>query len=403
MKLVLIFSFISFQIFCCEINSLTNDIIENTSEFSTIFAAPIQNQICENFEGLTTNTELNKEINNLVQNQTNKIWNIKNRHKMGEALNQCDPERNSNALVITFAGTGSYNPRAHSLMAKLIKCEKFQSLPTWMKKAAYGKLLSSLKKKGSAYTKWSCVEKGPLSSFIENESLNNFAKDFDFAAFASEESELIADINNIKNYGIKELSEEVFKSVSGFPTGIFNALGCTISYFKKAQELGIEPKLIVMSHSSGGRASVKYLENLKLFLPNKKADLVLSIDPVKEAQHAIQEVASQYAGKVANELLDYIPFVDKDEKKAKTPINVWTRRQPESLYKTSNSNRWINFYENVDTHGLELGFGIRGSPIHNADSNQFITGLGSKAHGEICYDKKVKDKIEEEVLKLFDN
>lgn len=400
MKLLIFFILIKTNLFACETDTLVNLVDDNVSSFIDNSFNGVNAQICQNFKEITTEDAFDKEIKNLVQNQTNEIWNINNRHDMGQALNQCNPKHNSKALVLSFAGTGAYNPRTYSLMAKIIQCEEFQSLPTWMKSNVYFKLKTTLKNKGSAYTKWSGIEKGPLSTFIESSSLNQKARFFDYAIFPSEESEIIADPVKTSNYNLSELTKELYKSSAGFPKGISNALECTINYFSKAKEMGITPKLIVLSHSSGGRSVVKYMEKLKQFLPSQSADLVVTLDPVKEAQHAIQEVASQYAGKIEDELLDYIPFVETNNDK---PVNVWTRRQPNSLYKTSNSSRWINFYQNIDTHGLGMNtrFGIHGSPINNADSNYFIKGLGNKAHGEICYDEEVLKTFQQEVQNLF--
>tara|TARA_B100001971_G_scaffold213155_1_gene245598 strand:+ start:189652 stop:190860 length:1209 start_codon:yes stop_codon:yes gene_type:complete len=397
MKLVLFLIAFTFYSFSCEVNSIHSELLQHAQDFSNELSPSINEQICNEFSEIETDDELKKHINVLVQNQTNEIWKIKNRHDMGNALNECSPTKNSKGLVISFAGTGAFNPRTHSLMAKLIKCESIQSLPEWMKKHLYAKVLNSLKSKGSSYTKWSGIEKGIMSEMILNPELNKESRNLNFAIFPSEESELIADPDKINFSKLKDITKEMSKSYAGFPTGIKNALGCAVTYFSEAKELGIKPNLIVISHSSGGRSVVKFLEKLKLFLPEQDAELVMTIDPVKEAHHAIQEVASQYAGKVGDEILDYIPFVDIDNDK---PVNVWTRKQPKTLYKTSNSVKWINFYQNVDSHGLGMApkFGIHGSPIENADNNYFIKGLGNKAHGEICYDEEVINKMNKAIL-----
>ena len=77
-------------------------------------------------------------------------------------------------------------------------------------------------------------------------------------------------------------------------------------------------------------------------------------------------------------------------------------KQPDVLYKTSNTKRWINFYQKEDKQGIGSGFGIYGSPIMGADSNTYIKGAGKKGHGEICKKYKVNNKIKEEILKLFE-
>lgn len=161
---------------------------------------------------------------------------------------------------------------------------------------------------------------------------------------------------------------------------------------------GKTAKIILMSHSSGGRSVVKFLEKMKA-VENFKADLVLTIDPVKEAQHAISEVIPQLSHRYLEQGAGWILDIDVPEREAA----VWSRKQPKVLYKTSNAKRWINFYQHVDTEGLKgpVKFGIKGSPVHKADRNIYIeSGLGSSAHGEIGYHSKLKDIVEDEILGL---
>ncbi len=336
---------------------------------------------CEDFTSVKSQDQLERKLRSLVQKQTNKIWTLKNRHHIGSTLNSCSFKDNSNGLVITFAGTGSFNPRTYHLMSDLIRCDSTQSLPVWMKENIYYLLRKILKEKKSNYTKWSGIEAGPLKLILKNSELSKDFRNYDFNVFASEESELLAGLENINLSNISKVFYEIQQSVTGNPQGIKQAVACTYRYFNEAKSSGAMPKLIILSHSSGARSSVKYLEKIK----GIKANLVLSIDPVKEAQHAMGEVLEQ--------LPSYI--LGKE-------VNVWSRKQPESLYKTSNSNRWINFYQNVDSNGLDLPikFGIHGSPIHDADRNVFIKGLGAKAHGEITYDPSVLKAIQDELQAL---
>jgi len=367
------------------LNSTTTKVIKKTT--------------CENISGESNEDKLKNEINTFVQNQTNSMkWKDKDRHEVGIMLNQCIPSKSSKALVITFAGTDAYNPRTYSLMAQLIKCKNYQKLPTWLKKKTYTLLLNSLKDKKSSYTKWSGVERGPMNMFINDESLNKHARDFDYASFASEESEIIANPNKMKNYGVSAVLKEFITSTAGIPEGIQAAHACTKKYFKEAKRLGITPKLIVMSHSSGGRSVVKYLEQVKKYDASLEASLVFTIDPVKEAHEAIKEVAGQ---KISNTVDDYNPFTDNKHKSPK----VWSRKQPKSLYKTSNAKRWINFYQSKDNKSGDAGFmkfGIAGSPISKADSNYYIKDdLGKKPHGNITYHEKTLEVIKEEIETLF--
>lgn len=377
----------------CDIsNYLASDGLETSLSLSNEISNLANISTCESFSKNDTDAELKTKLALIVASQTNDIYKIKDRHKMGNALNTCEPTKTSKALVISFAGTGAYNPRTHSLLAKLIKCENFQKLSETQRKKAYSILYNELKNKKSAYTKWSGIDKGIMSSFISDPELNKQAKHFDFATFASEESEMIADPEKIDMNSISNIFEEIAASTAGHPQGIVNARKCVIKYAMKSKELGIHPKLIVLSHSSGGRSAVKFLYSLK---QNQiEADLVLTVDPVKEAQHALQEVASQYGGRIRDA---FNPFVDND-----TPVRVWSRKQPRSLYKT-NSKKWVSFYQTEDTKGIGTspGFSIYGSPVSGAE-NIKIKGVGAPGHGKICYTEEVIKKMKEEILEVVE-
>ena len=348
--------------------------------------------ICESFSKDSSYLELKAKLGIIVANQTNNVLQIKDRHEMGNALNACEPNKDSKAFVVSFAGTGAYNPRTHSLLARVIKCESFQNLPESFKKSAYDILFKELETKNSAFTKWSGIDKGIMSEFISDKELNTHAKSFDFAIFPSEESEIIADPENININTISDIDDELEASTFGFPKGISNAKDCLLKYAQKSKELNIHPKFIILSHSSGGRSAVKFLEQLKR---NKiEADLVLSIDPVIEAQHAIAEVADQYVGQA----YDYLnPFSKKNK-----PVRVWSRKYPKKLYKT-NAKKWVNFYQKDDSHGIGMtpSFGIYGSPIIGGENHK-IDNTGDSGHGKITYTEEVLRKMKENILNLFE-
>ena len=376
----------------CDISGRVPLVFDQSSvDLSTQVSRLTASSICENFDKDDSYIDVKTKLETLVANQTNEIYSIKDRHDMGNALNTCEPNKNSKALVLSFAGTGAYNPRTHSLLAQVIQCQKFQNLSVHSKKAVYGIFFNELKNKNSAYTKWSGIDKGIMSSFISDPKLNAKAKDFDFATFASEESEMIADPQNISLNSLSSLADEVLASTAGLPKGIANAKKCLVKYAMKSKELGIDRKLIILSHSSGGRSAVKFLELMK---QNEiKADLVITLDPVVEAQHAIGEVASQYAGRAR----DYLnPFTSNDK-----PVRVWSRTQPRKLYKT-NAKKWISFYQTDDSKGLGTSpaFGIYGSPISGGE-NIKIEDTGASGHGKICYEEEVLEKMKKSILDLF--
>jgi len=162
-----------------------------------------------------------------------------------------------------------------------------------------------------------------------------------------------------------------------------------------------------MGHSSGGRAAVKFLERLKKESYAVEADLVATIDPVEEAHNVALKKAAKVAQENSNPLVlaNTIKKYLYSEENALNITPVQSLKQPEILYKTSNTKKWINFYQKEDSQGIGAGFGIYGSPIMNADANIYISGVEGakgKAHGEICKQYRVNNKIKTEILELFE-
>lgn len=390
--LLLFFSLLSLAATACD---LPADFLEAGLDMSFMddTVQAIKETTCDNFakyQGTKTG-DYQKYIDNIrsiAKNQTNQIWKIKNRHVMGMALAQCTPDIDTKALVITFAGTSSYNPRAHSIMAELIQCNKFQHMQYKHKKNAHWPIMKYLQDTNSKFqNKFDMVASGPLAFFLKDHELNKQARYFKFASFASEEVEALGDGQAAKELVISLAKGTLPLDAVGIP-GITNALSCVENFFKEAKTLGISPKLIVMGHSSGARSSVKFLELLKTKSYAKEADLVVSLDAVKEAHTVAAETALKMAVKYTS------PLTTVD-------TTVQSKKQPELLYKTSNAKKWIAFYQKSDSNGIGAGFGIYGSPIVGADSNTFVDGLGAKGHGEICQEYSVNNKIKTEILDLF--
>lgn len=373
----------------CDSSLLASNSYNNISMLGRDATKSIDHLNCSRFKDIKSKADFLNALETHVQTQTDKVLKIKDRHAMAETLNSCEPSLASKALVLSFAGTGAFNPRSHQLMATLIKCPEFQALESKHKKYLHHNLLKILEQKSSKFTNWSGIDKGVMGQFISNDKIRHLASKFDFATFASEESELIANPSDFSISTIKSAYREIENSFNNNPVGIQNALSCASLYFKRAKELGISTKLIVFTHSSGGRSAVKFLERMKGI---KNSDLTITIDPVIEVQHAVAEIVSQEIGNAQRKL------VGIDEK----PVNVWSRKQPKKLYKV-NSKRWINFYQQNDTKGFDMkpSFGIQGSPVEGAN-NVFLKDLSAKAHGEITYDKSVLEKVIQEISQLFE-
>lgn len=331
---------------------------------------------CASSASITTKDDLDNVIKTVFANQALKLAATPDdRHKIADKLNDCSPEKDSEALVINFAGTGAFNPRGFHVMSELLSCYGNQELPESLKKKMFYSIAIQDRKLNPESYKWSGIEAGPMNQFFSDPFLKTKGKALDFAVFASEEAEIYAHPKNI-----------TLKSVitDKTPPGIESARACVAKYLEAARKLSIKPKIIVLTHSSGGRSAVKLAEQLKA--QNVQLDLVITMDPVKEAQKAMLEVAGQYATFKKN-------------------VAVHSRTQPKTLYKTSNTSRWVNVYQNVDTDGLKTKpkFGIHGSPVHEADKNIYIKdGLGSAAHGEITYSSTATKLFIEEMKLVLD-
>lgn len=353
---------------------------------------------CSSLEGVKDEATYKKKLSALISEQNKSLKGLNNRHKVARKLNNCTPHKNSKGLFLVFAGTGAFNPRTFDIMSKAIKCKHLRQMPEKLQKKTYTLAKNMLAAKGSSYTKWSTIEMGPMTRMIMSKPLKSKMAMYNFAIYPSEESKLLISEANLTIENIRKIPEEMKRSVKGKPIGIKNALNCTDIYLNGMKAKGKTPKIILMSHSSGGRSVVKFLESLKQ-RTTSDVDLVLTIDPVKEAHHAVEEVLPQVAHRYLEQGAAWILDVDVPQRVAA----VWSRKQPKVLYKTSNSKRWINFYQLVDTRGLKgpVKFGIKGSPIHKADHNHYIKeGLGASGHGEIGYNARVKDIIEDEILDL---
>jgi hypothetical protein len=380
------------------------------AQVNQLNSVAIQNEnttFCKDLSKVQNQADLEKLMRGEIDSQSRSIKDIpKDRHSISQKLNKCSPRKNSTTFVINFEGTGSFEPRPFHILEKIIQCPEASSVSPGLLKNAYYLSRKNVKSKLNRDTKWSGLQAGAMTEMLVDPDLRKKAQHFDFAHFPSEESELIADPEKIGIQQIRRIPHEMRKSSAGVPIGIQSAIKCVAEYYTKAKALNIKPKLVIMSHSSGGRSAVKFLEQLKNFtnpLTGRKdfqSDLTFTIDPVKEAHHAVEEVLSQYSGQVGNTLLDAIPFVEAPDRPA---VNVWTRRQPQSLYKTSNTKKWVNVYQNTDTDGIKMSlpFGIHGSPIHNADTNQFISeNLKSDAHGGICSHKKTLELLRKSLMEL---
>ena len=307
-----------------------------------------------------------------------------NRHEVGAKFNHCQASVNHKALVINFEGTGSYSPRTNDLMLRFSRCAGDGDLG----KSLHYEAQKAIEEVYGQAENWSALQAGPLNKLASMNATEQLA----WVSFASEESEVLANPKKLSNYA--GMNSAIY------PRGIESAVACFSEYILSAKAMNVAPKIIVQGHSSGGRSAVKFIDYVKTLSPPVEIDLFFSIDPVKEAHLAVGEVVSQIAGNANRSLYNLIPFVEDKEIK---PPNVWTRHQPEILYRPRNTKRMINVYQNVDTDGLKgpIKFGIHGSPIEGADVNRYISDeLGSDAHGLIGRHEKTLELLVDEYRTL---
>lgn len=325
----------------------------------------------------------------------------------GPTLNKQVHYDGSDVVIIAFEGTGAFDPRCAPIMQEAAEILQQQGLHSQPDKAAiHAQLSESLSKREGKAINWSGLAVGPLSTLLDNPEL---AARTQWLSFPSEEFEGLAGMEALKNVSLKQVLSEAVLSNEGETPGINNALHALRNIQAQALAQGKNPQFVIVSHSSGGRSAVKFLEKAKgihdLNGQPLKFPLVMTIDPVREAHEALLEAGKEllYKGTEHNlnrlrAVADYIPFVDTKPQKVYPPL-VRHRSQPESLYAPGNVETFLSFYQLKDTEGLKLEspkFGIQGSPVAGA-VNQEIKDVGSSGHGQIAYNPKVVRTFEQQL------
>lgn len=362
----------------------------------------IPNQSEENIPRLLTEDEYRLKIKELFEDEVQS--NLEDRHALTASLNACTPTEKDSRLIIGFEGTGAYEPYIPALMERArIKYRDRVSEQDFSKTLNH--VTNIVKKAIGKESKWSGLMHGVMKTLYKDQSL--LEGNFNWYSYPSEEAEVLAGLDSINAGNLMSLYEDIKNSVNSNPKGIQGALACTQKFIRGARELDYFPKVIVVTHSSGGRSVVKFAEHLKsksyidLEGQNQtgiKIDLVMTIDPVKEAHEAIKEAALQLSGSASKSTLNF--FLPERFEVDNPAPRVWSRNQPNSLYKPSNVKRFVNVYQKQDTLGLKLSvkFGIWGSPIADADEQFEITSdLGDAGHGEIAYHRDTIDLFKREL------
>ncbi len=332
-------------------------------------------------------------------------------HNQTTSPNQSDSKRvyydGSELVIIAFEGTGAFDARQAPIMQEAARRLEHQGLST--NGALYNAVSSGLTAKEGKAVNWSGLAAGPLESLMQQPELNQHTQ---WLSFPSEEFEALSHPSAIQNTSVKQLMREVIGSSIGETPGINQAIKTILDIQTQAQAQGKDPKFVIVTHSSGGRSAVKFLEKAKLLKDTHGAPLqfpfALTIDPVREAHEAVGEAAKELINKGTEHntnrlrgMLDALPLIEVNQKKVYPPL-VRHRAQPESLYAPANVDKFISFYQLRDTEGLKMEprFGIQGSPVTGA-INQEITDVGTAGHGEIAYNPRVTNAFTQELKQLL--
>lgn len=313
----------------------------------------------------------------------------------------------SELVVIAFEGTGAFDARQAPIMQEAARRLEEQGLNT--NGSLYGAVSSGLTAKEGKAVNWSGLAAGPLESLMQQPEIYHKTQ---WLSFPSEEFEALSHPSAIQNSSVKQLMREVIGSSTGETPGINQALKTILDIQTQAQAQGKEPKFVIISHSSGGRSAVKFLEKAKALKDNHGAPLqfpfALTIDPVREAHEAVGEAAKELINKGTEHnvnrlrsMFDALPLIEMKQQKVYPPL-VRHRAQPESLYAPANVQKFMSFYQLRDTEGLKMEprFGIQGSPVTGA-INQEITDVGTAGHGEIAYNPRVTHTFTQELKQLL--
>ena len=384
--------------------------------------------------------QVKKAVDAAVQDNYRKVppKPSENRHMLNQRLQLTDPSRphgpanpirydGADVVVISFEGTGAFEPRRLEIMQQAAENLKDQGLQSG---ALFGPATEGIEAKTGKKANWSGLNNGVHSEIFKDRELQEKTQ---ILSFPSEESELFKGEEVKNSWGMSYLKDalkdnqtvkekigsEISGSVSGDTPGISNALTAIRDILAQANAQGKTPKFVVVGHSSGGRSMVKFLEKVKELKgpdgQSVKFELAISIDPVREAHEAALEGIQELMNKGTEHNLNRVikganflnPFGSIPEKKVYPPV-VGYNSQPESLYAPSNvtQGKYLSFYQREDTEGLGMGFGIHGSPVAGAKNtqvfkNQYGNPLGKQGHGVITYSPPVLNAFTEGVKGLL--
>ena len=240
-------------------------------------------------------------------------------------------------------------------------------------------------------SRWSGLHHGVLQSIVRDPQLN---QNVQILTFPSEELEVLADKQAWREFGPIGFTRQVYDTATDRPANVEAAVRAVIEIQQQAREQGRDPKFVLLSHSSGGASSVKFVERMRGSVgEDVQIELAASIDPVKEAHFAVGEALRELGKEGLERAVQFL----SGRNGSHTPT-IRSRRQPRTLHTAGNVSEWVNFYQTADILGVKAGpqLGIQGSPVNGAE-NVVVNGLGAGGHGSIAIDGGVLDRIMSEI------
>lgn len=298
----------------------------------------------------------------------------------------------SNVVVIAFDGTFGHDPRRVPVMQELSRELQAHGIdtqsPDFRPADIVGRSIESATGKES---RWSGLHHGVLQSIVRDPQLN---QNVQILTFPSEELEVLADKQAWREFGPIGFTRQVYDTATDRPANVEAAVRAVIEIQQQAREQGRDPKFVLLSHSSGGASSVKFVERMRESVgEDVQIELAASIDPVKEAHFAVGEALRELGKEGLERAVQFL----SGRNGSHTPT-IRSRRQPRTLHTAGNVSEWVNFYQTADILGVKTGpqLGIQGSPVNGAE-NVVVNGLGAGGHGSIAIDGRVLDRIMSEI------
>ncbi len=312
-------------------------------------------------------------------------------------------------VIMAFEGTGSFEPRMALVMQDAAHRLRQQGLMVQGQELSLQySAFKSLAQVSVSEPNWSALATGPLEALLRDPELQTQTI---WLSFPSEEFEWLSRLTRFEQVSLPQLAGFLTGQTARATAGIDRALESLKTLLSQFPEPSL-PQLVVVSHSSGTRAAIKFIERAHQLKgkhgKRPEFSLVISSDPVCEADQVMGEAFSEilnYQLKMRfNRLqgwLDLLPFVALKPKPVPLPV-VQHRLQPNCLYVPDQVKRFISFYQQKDTLGLRLApqFGIHGSPVAGA-MNQEIKQVGPAGHGEIAFHPTVTTRFTQELKALL--